>query len=194
MKRAIAIGLILFTVGKLAAHDRVWYTGAIVLQTQVVLTGILAVEPAHGIVLHKQGDQVNIYPAHRVQSLQFFDPQANINRKYISLQHGAWSRCRLYEVVVKGTVHVLRYAKRNMFPIYSDADSFIYYIYTGSELMQLRAFRKQVYPTLQKEGGVQFAMFVLEENLNPNNPVHAIRMVQYYNLQVPDDGTLATRR
>lgn len=175
------------------AHDRVWYTGALVLQTQEVLTGILAVEPDHGIVLHKQGGQVNIYPAHRVQSLQFFDPQANINRKYISLQQGTRSRYRLYEVVVKGTVHILRYAKRNISSVYSDADSFIYYIYTGSELVQLRTFRKLVYPTLQREGGVQFAMFVLEENLNPNNPVHAIRMVQYYNMQVPDDGTLTRR-
>ena len=194
MKRAIAIGLILFTVGKLTAHDRVWYTGAIVLQTQEVLTGILAIEPEHGIVLHRSGNQVNIYPAHRVQSLQYFDTKANINRKYISLSHGTWKRYHLYEVVVKGPVHVLRRPKQNISPIYSDADSFQYYIYTGSALVQLRAFRKQVYPALQRDGGVQFSMFVLEQNLNPNDAAHAIRIVQYYNSLVVHDETLATKR
>jgi hypothetical protein len=184
----------LFTIGKLAAHDRVWYTGAIVLQTQEVLTGILAVEPEHGIVLHRRGDQVNIYPAHRVQSLQFFDTKTNINRKYISLAQGVWKRHHLYEVVVKGPVHVLRREKQNTSSVYSDADSFVYYIYTGSELVQLRAFRKQVYPALQQSGGVQFSMFVLEENLNPNDAAHAIRMVQYYNTLVLNNNTLATKR
>jgi hypothetical protein len=184
----------MFTVGKLAAHERVWYTGAIVLQTQQVLTGIIAVEPTHGIVLHKNGDQVNIYPAHRVQSLQFFDAKANINRKYISIQRGAWRRYHLYEIVLKGSVHVVRRQKQNITSVYSDADSFIYYIYAGAQLVELREFRKQVYPELQQQGGVQFSMFVLEQNLNPNDAAHAIRMVQYYNALVPDDGTLATRR
>lgn len=194
MKRAIAFGLILFTIGKLTAHDRVWHTGAIVLQTQEVLTGIIAVDPEHGIVLHRSGEQVNIYPAHRVQSLQFFDTKTNINRKYISLTQGVWQRYHLYEVVVRGSVHVLRREKQNVASVYSDADSFVYYIYTGSELVQLRAFRKQVYPTLVQEGGVQFSMFVLEQNLNPNDAAHAIRMIQYYNAIALNDDTLATKR
>lgn len=194
MKRVLTICIILFTAGKLVAHDRVWYTGAIVLQTQEVLTGILAVEPEHGIVLHRNGDHVNIYPAHRIQSLQFFDAKTNINRKYISLPQGVWKRYHLYEVVVKGPVHVLRREKSNISSVYSESDSFIYYIYTGSEPVRLRAFRKQVYPTLQQGGGVQFSMFVLEENLNPNDAAHAIRMVQYYNALVLNDDTLATKR
>jgi len=194
LKRAIAVGLILFTIGKLTAHDRVWHTGAIVLQTQEVLTGIIAVEPEHGIVLHRSGEQVNIYPAHRVQSLQFFDIKTNINRKYISLAQGVWQRYHLYEVVVRGPVHVLRREKQNVASVYSEADSFVYYIYTGSELVQLRAFRKQVYPTLVQEGGVQFSMFVLEQNLNPNDAAHAIRMIQYYNAIALNDDTLATKR
>lgn len=194
MVRAITVWFILFTVGKLAAHDRVWYTGAIVLQTQEVLTGILAVEPEYGIVLHRSGDQVNIYPAHRIQSLQFYDTRVNINRKYISLPQGIRRRYHLYEVVVKGSVHVLRREKQNISSVYSDADSFVYYIYTGSELVQLRAFRKQVYPALQQGGGVQFSMFVLEQNLNPNDGAHAIRMVQYYNALGLNADTLATKR
>lgn len=194
MKRAIAVWFILFTVGKLPAHDRAWYTGAIVLQTQEVLTGIIAVEPQHGIVLHRLGDQVTIYPAHRVQSIRFFDAPANINRQYISLSHGAWKRYHLYEVVVKGPVHVLRRQKKTISSENPDADSFLYYIYTGSELVQLRSFRKQVYPALQREGGVQFSMFVLQQNLNPNDAAHAIRMVQYYNSLAWHDETLATRQ
>lgn len=194
MKHTILVWLILFTVGKLAAHDREWYTGAIVLQTQAVLTGTIAIEPEHGIVLHKQGDQVYIYPAHRVQSLQFFDTSANINRKYISLQYGTWRRYHLYEVVVRGSVNIVRREKRNISPVYSDADSFIYYIYTEGQLVRLHSFRKQVYPTLQQEGGVQFSMFVLEQHLNPNDAAHAIRMVQYYNALVLGDETLATKR
>jgi hypothetical protein len=181
VKRAIAIWLILFTVGKLIAQDRVWYNGVLVLQTQQVLTGAIAIEPEHDIALHQDAGQVNIYPAHRIRSIQFFEINANINRKYISLQHGTWRRYHLYEVVVKGSVHVLRRQKQRTSSTLSDADSFIYYIYTGSELVHLHAFRKQVYPVLQKEGGVQFSMFVLEQNLNPNDAVHAIRMVQYYN-------------
>jgi hypothetical protein len=194
VKHTILVWLILFTVGKLAAYDREWYTGAIVLQTQEVLTGAIGIEPEHGIVLHKQGDQVYIYPAHRVQSLHFFDSKANINRKYISLQHGTWRRCHLYEVVVKGSVTIVRREKRNISPVYSDADSFIYYIYTEGELVQLRSFRKQIYPALLQAGGVQFSMFVLEQHLNPNDDAHAIRMVQYYNALVLSDETLATKR
>lgn len=190
MRRAIAVSLILFTVGKLAAQDRVWHSGVLVLQTQQVLTGTMAIEAEHDVVLHKNGDQVHIYPAHRVQSLQFFEVKTNINRKYISLQHGTWGRHHLYEVVVKGKVHVVRRQKKRTSSVLSDADSFIYYIYTGTELVSLGTFRRQLYPAFQQEGGIQFSMFVLEQKLNPNDAAHAIRMIQYYNALMLNDETL----
>ncbi len=190
MKRTIAVWLILFTVGKLIAQHHVWYDGVLVLQTQQVLTGALAIEPDHDIVLHKSGDHVDIYPAHRVQSLQFFEAKTNINRKYISLQYGTWRRHHLYEVVVKGTVRVVRRLKQRTSSTLSDADSFIYYIYTGTELVHLHSFRRQIYPTLQQGGGAQFSMFVLDQNLNPNEAAHAIRMVRYYNTLVVNDESL----
>ena len=161
------------------------------LQTQQVLTGILAVESEYDIVLHKQGDRVDIYPAHRVKFIQFFDSKANINRKYISVQQGTWKQHHLYEVVVRGPIQVVRKQKLDTSSAMPDADNFVYYIYSGIELIHIQAFRKQVYPALKRDGGIQFSMFVLEQNLNPNEAAHAILMVRYYNALMLNDETFA---
>jgi hypothetical protein len=194
VKRGICFLLFSFTICKLAAQEYTWHEGALVLQTQQVLVGAIAVEAEHDIILFRSNDSIHIYPAHRIQYFQFFDVKNNINRKYVSLRESeAWGRHRLYEVVLNGTIDILRRQKRNVSPALSDADDFLYYIYMENNLLSLKTFRSKVYPALLKDGGVSLSMFVMEKNLSPQEPSHTIEIIRYYNGLVQRDAVVATR-
>src|SRR5690242_5084147 len=100
MRRNVLILFFLFTAGKLFASDIQWSEGSLVLNNKQVLCGKIAVELKYDMVLFKSDDKVDVYPAHSVQSVFYYDATANVNRKFIVLASGKYPMKKpyLYEV------------------------------------------------------------------------------------------------
>ncbi|HEY3403626.1 MAG TPA: hypothetical protein VGK59_09585 [Ohtaekwangia sp.] len=194
MKHGVLIFIFSFTLCKLAAgvDELTWYEGSVVLETREVLVGEIAIESNYDLILLRADNQVMLYQAHKIQAVQFYDSQVNVNRKFISLweMNGLLRECHLYETVLKGEVSILRKGKGLSKPV-SDADDFVYYVRFNESLYALNSFRDNVYPSMVMKGGSRLSTFVLDNRLNPNKSANAIEIVRYYNRLVKDDQTLA---
>lgn len=170
-----------------------WFAGSVVLETQEVLVGEIAIEKNHDLILFRKNKQVDVLPAHQIHSFQFYDERANLNRKFVSLRETnmVWKVHRLYEVVVPGDVIVLRKEKTLATPKKSDADDFTYAVRYANEIVDLKSFRTKVFPAIVKDGGPLLSMFMLDNHLNPNNAANAIRIIKYYNQLKREDQALA---
>ena len=182
-----------FTISKLSAKEIAWYSGSVVLESREVLVGEIALEKNHDLILFRKNNHVDVLPAHKIESVQFYDERANINRKFISLQETnlVWKVYRLYEVVVPGDVIVLRKEKALATPKKSNAHDFIYVVRYANENFDLKSFRTKVYPTIGKDGGLLLSMFMLDNHLNPNKSANAIQIIKYYNQLKREDPALA---
>lgn len=163
-----------------------WYSGSLVLATQEVLLGEISTQLVDDLILFKKDASIYVYPAHRVQAVYFYDADANVNRKYVSVRddHALLNVYHLYEIVVYGNVCVLRKQKKvtalqQAQP--SDRFDFDYYITLNDHLISLLHFRNKIYPALLRTSAGQVDRFINEHKLDPNLPDHAIRIIDFYN-------------
>jgi hypothetical protein len=193
MKREVLMLIFLFTVGKLVASDIQWSEGSLVLNNKEVLCGKISVEEKYDMVLFKAGDRVDVYPAHSIQAVFYYDENAHINRKYIVLEDTKrpMRRVSLYEIVLSGPVVIVRHVKNVSFKPYSDAKDFQYYVRYEKELVSLEKFRSRVYDKLVNDAGLSLSVFVTENKLDPNVSAHAIQIVEAYNDLVRSAQTMA---
>jgi hypothetical protein len=164
------------------SESLVWHTGVVVLRSTEILRGELAMHPAQDIVLFRQGEQVSVYPAHKIQSVYYYDVSADINRKFIVIQQSsaAFSVHHLFEVVLLGEINVIRRVVSSTADLTDDAKGYHYYLQSGSDLIVLHKFQSKLYPRLLRESGT-LSDYIGENNLNPNLPADVIRIVAYYN-------------
>jgi hypothetical protein len=192
VKRYLFFCLLLLNAVSLFAREIVWHEGSVVLKTKEVLVGEVSIEPAYDLILHRVEGRVEVYPAHKIQSLHFYDEEANINRKFISLkQEGVFNHHQLYEVVLWGAVNVYRKQKAWTGNSPSDADGFNYYVSYRDHLNDIHKFRDRVYPYLLESAGSLLSVFMDENNLNPNLSASAITIAQFYNILKKEDQLLA---
>ena len=192
MKRYLIFCLLLLNAVSLFAREIAWHKGSVVLKTKEVLVGEVSIEPAYDLILHRIDGRVEVYPAHKIQSLHFYDEDANINRKFISLkQEGLFNRHQLYEVVLWGEVNIYRKQKAWTGKSPSDADGFNYYVYYRDQLSDIHKFRDRVYPYLLESAGSLLTAFMDENNLNPNLSASAITIVHFCNNLKKEDQLLA---
>jgi hypothetical protein len=166
-----------------------WLQGSLVLHTQEVLTGEVSIEACHDVVLFRQNCHVDVYPAHKVSGLYYYDPAANVNRKFVSLASTSGYRpvFRLYEVVLTGEVNLLRHGRPNITHAAShELHGFQYLIRFRDDLLSLRKFRSRIYPKMLRAHSESIGQFVKDNHLNPNDPASAIRIIQYYNTLTTD--------
>ena len=71
MKRYFIFCLLLLNAVSLFAREIVWHEGSVVLKTKEVLVGEVSIEPAYGLILHRIDGKIEVYPAHKIQSLHF---------------------------------------------------------------------------------------------------------------------------
>jgi len=192
VKGTLLLTLLSFTICKLLAQENTWHQGSVVLPSQEVLVGEISSRGIHDAILFRSNKQVYVLAAHKIQSVQYYDSQANINRRFISIRecNVVWRVHKLYEVVVQGEVSVLRKPKtRSTQPL--DTEDHIYYVRLQSEIVDLKSFRSKVYPTLARNGGQMLSLYMFEQQLNPNLSAEAIRIIQYYNALMKEDQSLA---
>ena len=182
MKRYGVFCLLFINSVFLFARETKWYEGSIVLKSKEVLPGEILVEPEYDLVLHRVNNKVDVYPAHRIQSVYFYDEEANINRRFISLkEQGLFTHHQLMEVVISGEVSIYRKQKVFITNTPSDAEGYYYFIDHQNHLIDLFKFRTRVYPHLVESSGNMLTVFMQENNLNPNSSANAITIITFYN-------------
>jgi len=192
VKRTLLLALLSFTICKLSAQENTWHHGSVVLSSQEVRVGEICHQGMHDAILFRSNKQVSVLAAHKIQSVQYYDSQANINRKFISIRETnvVWRVHKLYEVVLQGEVSVLRKPKTRSTQL-EDTEDHIYYVRYQGKVVDLKSFRSKVYPILTRNGGPMLSVYKFDHHLNPNSPAEAIRIIQYYNTLMKEDQSLA---
>ncbi len=181
--------LLLVRLCALAQQER-WHSGAIVDSNQEVIVGKFLFQQAYDLLVVKHADQTAILPVWRIQSFRFYDSAAHMNRKFVSL--GGFDgviESRLYEVVVEGTIRVVRREKLFGTRIASGRDSYDYWFVQEHKRIPLIRFRTALYPQIRGE----LSKWEEELSLNPNRHDDAIRYVQLYNRLRSDMHWVAAR-
>lgn len=156
------------------------------------MVGEISIEPEYDLVLHHNNGKVEVYPAHKIHAVYFYDGDANINRKFISMkQTDIFSRHQLYEIVLRGEVCVYRTKKLWTENSPSDADGYNYFVFHHEQLIDIQKFRKSVYPYLLESAGSMLAVFMDENKLNPNSAANVITIIHFYNSLKKEDQLLA---
>ena len=187
MKKFFTFGVCFAVLSSLYAGDQLemWYQGSVVLRNQHVVVGNISVYQEHDLIVFRTDADTSttILPAYKIESVFFYDSSANINRKYISRvnQHASFPHYQLFEVVLAGSIPVLR--KQGVWSSDSeDAKCFNYYILYENDILELRKFRRLVYPHIVKQSK-EILMFVRREKLSPNKADSAVKIIRHYNLQ-----------
>jgi len=171
-----------------------WLQGSLVLHTHQVLTGEVSIEARHDVVLFRQNGHVEVYTAHKVSAVYYYDPAANVNRKFVSLASTSSYRpvYRLYEVVLSGEVNLLRHERLATARFTNhEVQGFQYVVRFRDTIIALRKFRSRIYPELLRTQPESLARFVKDNHLNPSEPAAAIRIMQHYNTLVAGDYAVA---
>ncbi len=185
MKKAfILLFLALLCLNVFAQTFEDWRTGVVVLGTNEVVTGSIYL-PGYETVFLSIDSVVKVFPAYRVKQVRFYDPEINVNRRFIVIQErNSYTRlCKLYEVVLVGTIDVLRRAVETV-PISSlkDQTAYEYFIRSEDILIPLSKFRHTLYDELVKNT-IGLRIFVKANKLNPTTAADAIRIIQFSNKQ-----------
>lgn len=175
----IAICLLVNTISSSAEVK--WSQGSIVLATGEVRQGEIAFQVSE-IVLFRTKNELTVYPAHKIHSFYYFDKPENINRKFIALSSGNGKPSAFYEVVVWGEVKVIRKLKSSVLSNRkkSDNDDYFYFTYQQNSIVDLKDFRRKVYPNLIS-GNNHILNQINEQHLNPNDDSDAIKIIRLYN-------------
>jgi len=184
--------LLLLNSQYLKSQSLNWYEGSVVLVSNKVLTGKISIEPIHDIILLQEGDLRTVYPAHKIQSLYFYDGTANINRRFISvkMEDERQAHCALFEIVLQGEVMLLRRQKIKAFSL-SDALDFTYHVKLKKELVPLSKFNRKIYPQLVSLNDTRLEDFVSKNRLGAINDVNSIRIIEFYNSLIRSDDVIA---
>jgi hypothetical protein len=158
-----------------------WYRGSVVLNNQQVLVGDISIFPTHHVIMLRTEKGITVLPAGKIESFFFHDDAANMNRKFISRTDSgpAFSQHQLYEVVLSGTIPVLR--KQVIMSRGTDhKHDFDYFLLYENEMIELRKFKRLVYPQI-KEQSKELLTFVKKGKLDPAQPGNAIKIIRHYN-------------
>ena len=172
------------------ARQTQWNEGVLVLSGAEVRQGDISVDAFFDMILFKRGDSVMVYPAHRIKSLYFYDSVANINRIFVSLRtrSNTFREYRLYEVVLRGDIGVVRKQKRELLSSENpEKSNYDYFVQMRDELTPLGHFKTKVYPELLKVSHDQILNFIREERVNPNHSADAIRIIKFFNASAKDE-------
>ncbi len=178
----------------LASKPVEWFDGSVVLHNQEVLTGKISIQAPFDVIVFRTASTRMVYPAHKIHSIFFYDADANINRRFVSIKDNSAFKTAyyLYEVVVAGEVSVLRRKIYTQSEVNDDATAYVYYTENTGDLTSLKKFRKEVYKNLLLTSGQRLSYFVQRNRLNPNDAAHAVMIVQEYNRLINIDLALAT--
>jgi hypothetical protein len=178
--KKLLLGLLLLNFIVLSAEPITWYSGSLVLNSGEVIVGEFFASTRYDMVLYRAEGHVNVYPAHKIRSIHYYDPLNNINRKFMSSQHDG-PGYRLYEIVLTGEISILRKQNRATHTTEEDVESFDYYIYNSRGFYELSQFRGKLYAFIKAQLGEELLAYIKENKLKINEKDDAIRIIAFYN-------------
>ena len=186
VKMQYRVVISLFVVLFLAhgASGQEWFRGSVLLQNGNVLKGEISFWTGRDAILLSEGNAMMAIPAFRIQSLSFYDEEAEIQREFVTMPstRGAATTYQFYEVVVHGTISVLRQQHLYWYSLRIQMSDYDYFIVKDDLFMPISKFRRELYPDLKRTSST-LADLVMRERLNLYNIEDNIRFIEYYNEQ-----------
>jgi endonuclease/exonuclease/phosphatase (EEP) superfamily protein YafD len=170
-------------------REKDWRRGVLVLSCNQVITGPLYLV-GFETVLHRAdaSNLVQVFSAHSIKQIRFYDAASNINRKFITIKERTeWKQAhKLYELVLDGKMAIVRRpaVENQSMSVVNDHGDYSYFVKTGTDIVDLSKFRERYFNDLLKTSfGLE--AFVESQKLNPNSEADAIRIIQFCNGQLP---------
>jgi hypothetical protein len=183
----------LVTAHNLYARDEQWFTGYVILKSQAKLHGKLLVRVDYNVVMFRQGDELVVYPAHKVESVTVYDQSLKHDRNFISIEEEVCVATlhQLYEVVLKGEVTVLRKERVLWYTVHLDIPEEDYFVWNSHEMISLYRFKRKVFPGIVKASHGSMKSYMRRHKLNPNRVDDMIEILAHYNQQKLDESQFA---
>ncbi len=165
-------------------QELIWESGVLITKNNEVLTGSLVYHAAHDAVLLKHNEKVDFYPAHKIQSLRFYDSKAEINRQFVSFEKNEFfSANALVEIVINGSVKIIRRLKSRIDELgrANDANDFEYYILANAKIVRLEKFKAKILPILLEAHSFEMKNFIEQESIDLNTKVAAFSLIKEHN-------------
>lgn len=158
-----------------------WFRGSVVLSDQRVIVGEISVYADHHVIMLRTSKGIVTLPAKKLVSFFFYDADVNVNRKYVSRlnEESEFQQYQFFEVVLTGIVTVLREQVIGTQGV-DDASDFHYFVLYDNQLIELRKFKKLVFPKITKRSQ-ELLTFVKENHLDPGQSANAIKIIEYFN-------------
>ena len=176
--------LILFCCAVFCVYSQGWYKGIVYLNNGGVVSGEIAHTPGTDHILLGFGDEepAMVLPCFRITSFSFYDDEAELERKFISLRTtiGAAKPYYFYEVVTEGALTVVRKQLNLWFSLRDETIEFDYYILNNGEVIPIHDFKDALYPSL-KSSSTMLSDFAKKNKINPARIRDAVRFIEYYN-------------
>ncbi|MEJ1241485.1 hypothetical protein WBG78_25280 [Chryseolinea sp. T2] len=184
--------ILLFATHLLPAQDLKWHEGSVVLASGEVVVGQVSMMAGRDVVLLRRATNVSILPkgdinhgadvlpAHKVQSVFYYDKQDNVNRRFVShaVRHNS-KAIQLYEIVLQGGLNVLRRTRSTSDS--ADAGDFDYFVDASGAITPLWKFYRDVYPALDETSKQHLTAYAKANGLQHADEANLIRIVGYYN-------------
>jgi hypothetical protein len=179
--------------GSLLAQAEDWYQGSLVLKSQETLKGEISIKYDYDVVLFRKGNELTVYPAHKVQSLYFYDDVTERNRQFVSLQllFGAATLHQFYEVLLDGYVSVLRRQHIVWYSVHLDTIDYDYYVKKDDVLTVMYKFKRRVFPDLERSSREDLSAFIRKNKLSRTRLDDVIRIIDHFNQQYINKTPLA---
>jgi hypothetical protein len=184
---------VLLFLGSLTTWAEDWYQGSVLLKSKETLKGEIAVRHDYDVVLFRNGNELTVYPAYKVQSFYIYDDVTERNRQFVSLQllFGAATRHQFFEVMLDGYVSVLRREHIVWYSIHLETVDYDYYVKKDDVLTLMYKFKRKVLPDLQRSSREDLSAFIRKNRLSRSRPDHVIRIIDYFNQQYVNKAPLA---
>lgn len=192
--KPVSLLLLIFAVAlKANAQDITWYEGSVVLANANVVKGKISVHQGYDLISVRNGDALQVYPAHKVHAVYYYDRKANINRKFTCIQQpmGNLSGYQLYEIVLSGEIRVLRHVRTASSDVEQDASGYHYYYQVHDDVVSLHRFRNRTYPAMVR-ACESLLPYVEQNHLDPTEPADIILIIDHYNKSRSMTGAVAS--
>jgi hypothetical protein len=187
MKIALILAVSAYSLFGWAQHEGDWRQGIVVLTDSRVLKGSVYLAGFETLLLRTDtGKLVEVFRAHEVHQVRYYDSVNNINRKFIAIKDVAQynQAHKLYEVVLDGTIAIVRRLsiENESMMLMNNPMGYLYFTKADNEITSLSKFRERYFAALIKKC-FGLNAFIESQKLNPNYAADAIRIIQFFNAQ-----------
>ncbi|MEP2667995.1 MAG: hypothetical protein ABJH04_03310 [Cyclobacteriaceae bacterium] len=164
-----------------------FHDGVVVLRTGEIVSGKISVA-SFQLALVEKDEVRQVFPAHLVDKIRFYDEEHNINRKFVSIQSKITKEFSLYEKIVNGAAIVLR--KPKFLALQSsqvsvlDHTQFEYFVMYEGGIVPINQVKRTFFNSWNRMVAYELSSYVKDEHLNLYATADVILLIKYYNQSV----------